>query len=49
MQMTIEQVHNLSCQWSENYQQKIDDIHENIHWLFLIAGNLIFMKLFLIA
>lgn len=41
--MIIERVHNTNCPWSETHQQKIDAIHEDIHWMFLIAGNLIFL------
>lgn len=39
MRTVIEHVHNGNCQWSESFQQKIDTIHEDIHWMFLIAGT----------
>jgi len=39
MRVIFEQVHNnRSCQWSESFQQQINIIHEDIHWMFLIAG-----------
>lgn len=39
MRVILEQVHSdRSCQWSESFQQKINAIHEDIHWMFLIAG-----------
>lgn len=39
MRAIIEHIHNSgSCQWSESIQHKIDAIHEDIHWMFLIAG-----------
>lgn len=47
MRTIIEHVHNKNCQWSESFQQKIDTIHEDIHWMFLIAGiNLWLVQLF---
>jgi len=39
MQVIIKQVHSdRSCQWSEAFQKKVNVIHEDIHWMFLIAG-----------
>lgn len=41
----IEQVHNSgSNEFANSVQHKIDAIHEDIHWLFLIAGKVL-MKL----
>ncbi|VVC37258.1 Hypothetical protein CINCED_3A011540 [Cinara cedri] len=38
----IEHIHcSGSSNWSESVQKKIDDIHEDIHWMFLIAGHVI--------
>lgn len=40
MRAIIEHVHGSgSCQWPESFQQKIDAVNEDIHWMFLIAGN----------
>lgn len=44
MQTVIERLHNISCQFPQPYQQKIDEIHEDIHWMLLIAGILIFIN-----
>ncbi|XP_025409215.1 exportin-4-like isoform X2 [Sipha flava] len=41
MRTIIEHVHSGNCQWSESFQQKINTIHENIHWMFLIAGHIL--------
>lgn len=42
MRTIIEQVHSCgSCQWPESFQQKIDAVNEDIHWMFLIAGNVL--------
>lgn len=39
LRIIIEHIHNSgSCQWSESIQKKINSIHEDIHWMFLIAG-----------
>ncbi|KAL5234349.1 hypothetical protein ACI65C_001759 [Semiaphis heraclei] len=42
MRTIIEQVHSCgSCQWPESFQQKIDAVNEDIHWMFLIAGHIL--------
>jgi len=42
MRIIIEHVHRSgSCQWPESFQQKIDAVNEDIHWMFLIAGNVL--------
>lgn len=39
LRVIIEHIHSSgSCSWSESVQKKIDGIHEDIHWMFLIAG-----------
>lgn len=45
MRTVIEHVHNGNFQWSKSFQQKIDIIHENIHWMFLIAGTKLWLVL----
>ncbi|XP_026810149.1 exportin-4-like [Rhopalosiphum maidis] len=42
MRTIIEHVHSSgSCQWPESFQQKIDAVNEDIHWMFLIAGHIL--------
>lgn len=40
LRIIIEHIHNSgSCQWPESVQKKINSIHDDIHWMFLIAGK----------
>ncbi|CAI6367793.1 unnamed protein product [Macrosiphum euphorbiae] len=42
MRTVIEHVHSSgSYQWPESFQQKIDAVNEDIHWMFLIAGHIL--------
>ncbi|XP_050429581.1 exportin-4-like [Adelges cooleyi] len=42
MRTVIEHVHSGGgSNWSESFQQHVDSIHENIHWMFLIAGHVL--------
>lgn len=47
MRIIIEHIHSSgSNQWPESLQKKIDVIHEDIHWMFLIAGINLSVQLF---
>ncbi|XP_050536237.1 exportin-4-like isoform X2 [Daktulosphaira vitifoliae] len=42
LRTAIEHIHSSgSNNWSESFQQHIDSIHEDMHWMFLIAGHVL--------
>lgn len=46
MRTMIEYARSGNVQWSESFQQKVESIQEDIHWLFLIAGTILYFYIY---